>query len=90
MASATRFLLLQVRPEALPREGEAASMRSATGLGDRLDTLRVDVEPLPPDVFDTYAGFLVGGSPFNVSDPESGKSDAQRAAEERLTTIAAG
>ncbi len=65
-------------------------MRAATGLGDRLDTLRVDVEPLPADVFDRYAGFLAGGSPFNVSDPEAGKSDAQRAAEERLTAIAAG
>jgi len=90
MASATRFLLLQVRPEAVPREQEAASMRAATGLGDRLDTLRVDVDPLPADVFDRYAGFLAGGSPFNVSDPEAGKSDAQRAAEERLTAIAAG
>lgn len=89
MLSDARFLLLQVRPEDGPRAHEAATFRAATGLGTRLDTLRVDVEPLPDDLLDRYAGVLVGGSPFNVSDPEHTKSDAQRAAEDRLTRIAA-
>ncbi|MCU1472789.1 GMP synthase [Amnibacterium sp.] len=89
MPSDARFLLLQARPEAVPRAQEAASFRSATGLGERLDVLRVDVEPLPSDAVDRWAGFLVGGSPFNVSDPESGKSDGQRVAEASLTRLAA-
>jgi GMP synthase (glutamine-hydrolysing) len=87
--SDARFLLLQARPEAVPRAQEAASFRSASGLGERLDVLRVDVEPLPPDAVTRWAGFLVGGSPFNVSDPESGKSAGQRAAEASLTRLAA-
>jgi GMP synthase (glutamine-hydrolysing) len=86
--SDARFLLLQARPEHLPRAQEAASFRSATGLGDRLDVLRVDVEPLPRDAFARWAGFLVGGSPFNVSDPEPGKPDGQRTAEATLTRLA--
>lgn len=90
MPSDARLLLLQVRPEDGPREQEADVFRTATGLGDRLDTLRVDADPLPEDVFERYAGFLVGGSPFNVSDPESDKTAEQRAAEERLTAVAAG
>ena len=89
MPSDARFLLLQARPEAVPRTHEAASFRTATGLGARLDVLRVDVEPLPPDAFERWAGFLVGGSPFNVSDPESGKSEGQRMAEASLTRLAA-
>jgi GMP synthase (glutamine-hydrolysing) len=87
--SDARFLLLQARPEDVPRAQEAASFRAATGLGNRLDVLRADIEPLPSDALDRWAGFLVGGSPFNVSDPESGKSDEQRAAEARLTRLAA-
>lgn len=89
MPSDARFLLLQARPEEVPRRQEAASFRRATGLGDRLDVLRADVDPLPPDAFERWAGFLVGGSPFTVSDPESGKSDGQLAAERTLTRLAA-
>ena len=33
-------------------------------------------------------GAVVGGSPFNVSDPESSKTDAQRALEEGLARLA--
>ena len=86
--SEPRFLLLQVRPEDGPREREHASMRAATGLGDRLDALRIDVDELPPDLLDRYAGILAGGSPYNVTDPESRKPEAQRNAERRLARVA--
>ena len=46
-------------------------------------------EPLPDDVFERYSGFLVGGSPFNVTDPESTKTDVQRRLEADLERIAA-
>jgi GMP synthase (glutamine-hydrolysing) len=82
------FLLLQVRPEEAARDRELDSMRSASGLGHRLERLRVDTEPLPDDVFERYAGFLVGGSPFNVTDPEEGKGPGQRRAEQQLTRLA--
>ena len=45
-------------------------------------------EPLPDDVFDRYSGFLIGGSPFNVTDPESTKTVVQRRLERDLERIA--
>ena len=45
-------------------------------------------DPLPSDVFDTYSGFLIGGSPFNLTDPESTKTDVQRRLEADLELIA--
>ena len=46
-------------------------------------------EPLPDDVFERYSGFFIGGSPFNVTDPESTKTDVQRRLEADLERIAA-
>lgn len=85
---AVRFLLLQARPESVPREQELASMRSASGLEARLDALQVDRDPLPSALFDRYAGVITGGSPYNVTDPESSKSDRQRLAERQLAAVA--
>ncbi|MET0812180.1 MAG: GMP synthase, partial [Microbacterium sp.] len=39
-------------------------------------------------VFDRYSGFVVGGSPFNLTDPESTKTDVQRRLEGDLERIA--
>jgi GMP synthase (glutamine-hydrolysing) len=88
VSEGSRFLLLQARPEQDAREREAASMVAATGLGDRLDVLSVDVDAVPADVFDRYAGVITGGSPYSVSDPEAGKSPGQRLAEAQLTRLA--
>jgi GMP synthase (glutamine-hydrolysing) len=88
VSEGSRFLLLQARPEQGARERERASMAAATGLGDRLDVLSVDVEPLPDDLFDRYAGVITGGSPYSVTDPEEGKSPGQRLAEAQLTRLA--
>lgn len=82
------FLLLQLRPEADARAGELASMRRASGLGDRLEARSADLEVLPPDLADRTAGVVVGGSPYSVTDPEAGKGDAQRLAERQLTALA--
>lgn len=88
MSEGSRFLLLQARPEQDAREREAASMRAASGLADRLELLSVDVDPLPADLFDRYAGVVTGGSPYSVTDPEDRKSPAQRLAEAQLTRLA--
>ena len=65
-------------------------MVAATGLGDRLEVLSADVDRLPDDLFDRYAGVITGGSPYNVSDPPEHKSPAQRLAEAQLTRLAEG
>jgi GMP synthase (glutamine-hydrolysing) len=82
------FLLLQLRPEADARAGELASMRRASGLGDRLVARSADLEVLPADLADRSAGVVVGGSPYSVSDPEETKGEPQRLAERQLTVLA--
>ena len=82
------FLLLQVRPEADARAGELASMRRASGLGDRLLARSADLEQLPADLADGAAGVVVGGSPYSVSDPEASKPAGQRLAEQQLAVLA--
>lgn len=78
---------------ARPQQGAAAaefeSFRVAMRLGDgELDHLDLVTGELPEDAFDRWRGFVVGGSPFNVVDPESTKTDAQRRLEEALGRIA--
>jgi GMP synthase (glutamine-hydrolysing) len=82
------FLLLQLRPEADARAGELASMRSASGLGDRLVARSADLEVLPADLADRSAGVVVGGSPYSVTDPQAGKGEQQRLAERQLAALA--
>ncbi|MBD7958204.1 GMP synthase [Microbacterium sp. Sa4CUA7] len=77
-----------VRPQAGAAAGEYESFRAAMRRDDlaQLDLVR---DPLPDDAFDRFAGFVVGGSPFNVADPESTKTDVQRRIEADLERIAA-
>ena len=83
------LLYVCVRPQLGAAAAEYESFRTAMHLDEsRLDHHDLVREPLPDDVFDRYAGFLVGGSPFNVTDPESTKTDAQRGLEAGLARIA--
>ncbi len=82
------FVLLQMRPEADARAGELASVRRATGLGERLVAVDADREVLPADLADRAAGVIVGGSPYSVSDPEAAKGEGQRLAERQLAELA--
>lgn len=83
------LLYVCVRPQLGAAAAEYESFRSAMRVEESLlarhDLVR---EPLPADAFDRYRGFLVGGSPFNVTDPESTKTDAQRRLEADLARIA--
>ena len=83
------LLYVCVRPQLGAAAAEYESFRTAMHLEEnRLDHLDLVREPLPDDVFERYSGFLVGGSPFNVTDPESTKTDAQRRLEAALARIA--
>ncbi|WOQ69354.1 GMP synthase [Microbacterium limosum] len=83
------LLYVCVRPQSGAAEAEYRSFREATHRDETVlhahDLVR---HPLPPDAFDRYAGFLIGGSPFNVADPESTKTDVQRRLEADLEGIA--
>jgi len=79
---------------ARPQEGAAAAeyesfrvaMRLQKGDLERWDLVRDD---LPGDFATRWRGAVVGGSPFNVTDPESTKTDAQRRLEAGLARLAA-
>lgn len=83
------LLYVCVRPQQGAAAAEYESFRSSARLGEdalaRHDLVR---ERLPADAFDRYRGFLVGGSPFNLTDPQSSKNDAQLAVEADLERIA--
>ena len=84
-----KFLFISARPEIEAVGPEYASVVRASGLGAaRLEHVRVDVEPLGDLVPQRYAGVIVGGSPFNVTTPENGKSDLQRRVEADLARLA--
>lgn len=80
---------LCVRPQEGAAAAEYESFRTAMRLEEsalhRWDLVR---DPLPADALDRWAGFVVGGSPFNVTDPESTKTDVQRRLEADLAHLA--
>ena len=76
------FLLLSSRAEDVAADGEYDAFLRFTGLPpERLHRVRMEAAPLPPLRLDDYAGVLVGGSPFNSSDPAESKGPVQRRVE---------
>lgn len=84
------LLYVCARPQRAAADAEYASFREGMQLDAGAlaahDLVRDD---LPADVFDRFAGFVIGGSPFNLTDPASAKSDEQRRVESGLERIAA-
>lgn len=84
------LLYVCVRPQQGAAAAEYESFRTAMKLDEsqlgRHDLVR---EPLPAEALERYRGFLIGGSPFNLADPESTKTDVQRRLEADLERIAA-
>ncbi|MDQ1112652.1 GMP synthase-like glutamine amidotransferase [Microbacterium testaceum] len=80
------LLYVCVRPQREAAVAEWASFRDGLGVRDD-DLVHHDLvrEPLPADL-DRYAAIVVGGSPFNVTDP--GKTDEQRRLERDLERLA--
>ncbi|UGS26262.1 GMP synthase [Microbacterium resistens] len=81
------LLYVGVRPELDAATAERASFRVALGVRpDELDRIDLVTTPLPDDAGERYAGFVIGGSPFNATD--AAKSDTQRRLEADLERIA--
>lgn len=82
------FLLLATRADDEAADGEYDAFLRWGGLGERdLHRVRMESGPLPPVDLDRYAGVIVGGGPFNSSDPEDTKSDIQRRVEVELRGV---
>lgn len=83
------WLYVCVRPQLGAAAAEYESFRTATGLEPgQLTELDLVRDSLPADVFERYGGFVVGGSPFNLTDPESSKTDVQKRIERDLERLA--
>jgi len=84
-----RLLYVCVRPQEGAAAAEYESFRTGAHLQpDELDRIDLVRERLPLDAFEHWDGFFIGGSPFNVTDPESAKTDPQRLLEADLEHIA--
>ncbi|WP_116452418.1 glutamine amidotransferase [Blastococcus litoris] len=82
------FLLLSSRAEDLAADGEYEAFLRFSGLTpERLRRIRMEAGPLPAIDLDDYAGVLVGGGPFNSSDPPLDKSATQRRVERELSAL---
>lgn len=91
------FLFLGTRAEDLAADGEVEAVLRFSGLAPTdVRRVRLERESLtealgsPADALDldAFSGIILGGGPFNVSDPEDAKSPAQRRAEAELRTLA--
>lgn len=82
------FLLLATRAEDLPADEEYALFLRYSGLEERdLIRIRMEAGPLPPVDLDTISGILVGGGPFNASDPAETKTAVQRRVEAEFADL---
>jgi len=89
------FLIIQLRPEDDVAASELRAIMRYGGLGtDEIVRLRAEQSGIADLDLNGYAGIIVGGSPFDVSTPETAKSPLQRRIEhdfmrlfERITAI---
>lgn len=79
------FLLLATRSEDEAADDEYAGFLDSGCLSPhQLCRVRLEASPLPAIRLDDYSGIIVGGSPFNTSDPEATKSAVQVRVEREL------
>ncbi|MBX9244378.1 glutamine amidotransferase [Actinotalea ferrariae] len=80
------FLLLSTRADDAAADGELEAIARFGGLDPEREIRRVRLEagPLPPVDLDDWSGVVVGGSPFNASDPPEEKSAVQHRVEAEL------
>jgi GMP synthase (glutamine-hydrolysing) len=82
------FLLLATRAEDAAADGEYEAFLRFGGLAEReLRRVRLERAPLPELDLADWSGVILGGGPFNTSDPEEGKSPVQRRVEAELAGL---
>ena len=82
------FLLLATRAEDLAADDEYEAFLRFGGLQEgELRRIRLEQRPLGEVRLQDYSGLIMGGSPFNSSDPPEAKSDVQRRVERELAGL---
>jgi GMP synthase (glutamine-hydrolysing) len=82
------FLLLGIRADDAPSDNEYASFLAFSGLDEAsLRRVRLEQRPLGPIDLRDWSGIMLGGGPYNYTDPEDIKSAAQRRVEADLHAL---
>lgn len=82
------FVLLATRAEDLPADEEYSLFLRYAGLRpEQLVRVRLEAGPMPRLDLDELSGILVGGGPFNASDPVERKSPVQRRVEAEFSHL---
>lgn len=82
------FLLLATRAEDVAADGEYRAFLRHSGLTPaELIRHRLEREPLGRVDLADYSGIILGGSPFNASEPEDTKTDVQRRVDRQLSEL---
>lgn len=82
------FLLLATRADDAAADGELEAVRRFGGLADdEIVRIRLEAGPMPGLDLDDWSGIIVGGSPFNASDPPDEKSPVQQRVEAELRDL---
>ncbi|PUA81314.1 glutamine amidotransferase [Nocardioides currus] len=83
------FLFLGTRAEDDVAQQEYDAVLAGTGLHpDELVRVRLEAGPLGVPDLDDWSGIILGGGPYNVSDPDERKSPDQHRAEAELRALA--
>ncbi|ROR89640.1 glutamine amidotransferase [Nocardioides aurantiacus] len=82
------FLLLSIRAEPEAADDEYATFLRFSGLDEHeLPRVNVHAGDLPELDLDAWSGIVLGGGPWNASDPDASKSPQQRRAEVQLSAL---
>lgn len=82
------YLLLATRAEDEAADNEYAAFITFGGLRpEQLHRVRLEAGAMPAIELDDYSGVLLGGSPFNSSDPLALKSAVQQRVERELVAL---
>jgi GMP synthase (glutamine-hydrolysing) len=83
------FLFLGTRAEDDVAQQEYDAVLAGSGLHpDELVRIRLEAAPLGWVELEDWSGIILGGGPFNVSDPDEAKSQVQRRVEAELDDLA--
>jgi GMP synthase (glutamine-hydrolysing) len=82
------FLLLSIRGEDTAADDEYQAMMRFGGLDpDAMQRIRLTHRSLGHIDLDDWSGIILGGGPYNVSDPQESKSPTQVRAESELMSL---
>jgi GMP synthase (glutamine-hydrolysing) len=83
------FLFLGIRAQDAAADDEYAAVLRCSGLDEAgVRRVRLEQQDLGPLDLDDWSGIVVGGGPWNVSDPEDEKAPEQVRGEARLRALA--